>query len=130
MRFAIAGVLAVLAGAALAQDVPTEVSTIARQQVTVHLHPFLTEAERTTLRVVATNDQALALFVTKRGRHSAVAVAPGEGLFRESMPVASAFAISDLRDAETARSAALEGCEAARKKGPACVIVLEVAPAR
>lgn len=130
MRIAGAVLAGMMAHAAVAQDVPVEMSTLGNQQVTVHLHPFLTEAERDTLRLVASNDQALALFVTKRVRHAAVAVAPGEGLFRNDMPVASAFAISDLRDAPTARSAALEGCEAARKSGPTCVVVLEVAPAR
>ena len=128
-RWLVAAVIG-LPGLALAQDIPTEVQTLGKQQVTVHLHPFLTPEEQATLRVVASNEQALALFVTRPGRHAAIAVAPGEGFIRGGQPVASAVAMSDLPDTEKARTAALEGCEAARKKGPACVIVLDVAPAR
>lgn len=123
-------VLALVAGMAAAQEVPQEVQTLGKQRITVHLHPFLTAEEQATLRTVATNEQALALFVTRPGRHSALAVAPAEGFIRKGQPVASAFAISDLKDTETARVAAVDGCEKVRKKGPSCVVVLEVAPAR
>lgn len=128
--WAIAAILAVTAGAAAAQEVPTEVSKLGRQQVTLHLHPFLSPEELATLRVVATNEEALKLFVTRPGRHSAVAVAPDEGFIREGQPVASASALSDLPNADAARTAALTTCDAARGKGAQCVVVLEVAPAR
>jgi hypothetical protein len=130
MRFPLFAALALFPLPALAQDVPTEVQTLGKAQVTVHLHPFLTAEEQAALRLVASNEQALALFVPRAGRHAAIAVAPGEGFIRGGQPVASAVAMSDLPDTEKARAAALEGCEKARTKGAACVIVLDVAPAR
>ena len=119
-----------VAGAPMAQQVPTEVQTLGASTVTVHLHPFLTAEEQATLRLVATNEQALALFVPRAGRHAAIAVAPGEGFIRGGQPVPSATAISDLPDTAAARAAALGACDSARKAGPACVIVLDVAPSR
>lgn len=125
--FVIAAGLAV-AGVAQAQQVPVEVHTLGKQQVKVHQHAWLTAEEVATLKLVATNEQALALFVTRPGRHAAIAVAPAEGFIRNGQPVASAVAISDLPNAPAARVAALEGCEKAKSKGAACVVVLEVAP--
>ena len=130
-RFVVAALgVAVLAGPLVAQEVETEVKRLGNQQVTLHLHPFLTDEELTTLRLVATNEQALSLFVTRPGRHSAVAVAPAEGFIRAGQPVASATALSDLPNAQTARADAMATCTAAKAKGPDCVVVLEVAPAR
>lgn len=131
MKHALLSALVVLAPVATsAQTVPTEVQRLGNSQVTLHLHPFLTPEELVTLRMVATNEQALALFVTRPGRHSAIAVAPGEGFIRNGAPVPSATALSDLRDAETARADAVTACTATRTKGAECVVVLEVAPFR
>jgi hypothetical protein len=121
---------AFLAAPALAQSVPTETARLGGQQITLHLHPFLTADETAMLRLVASNEQALAVFITNPGRHSAMALAPAEGFVRAGQPVASAFAISDLTTSQDARTGALEGCERARRTGPACVVVLEVEPAR
>lgn len=117
-----------LAAPAAAQSVPVETATLAGQRITLHLHPFLTDEETAILRAVTTNEQALALFIARPRRHAAMAVAPGEGFVRAGQPVASAFAISDMETAESARATALEGCERARREGPGCVVVLEVAP--
>ncbi len=122
--------MAALAAPLAAEQVTPEVTRLGNQQVTLHPHAFLTEEELTTLRVVTTNEQALALFVARPGRHSAIAVAPGEGFIRGGQPVASATALSDLPNAETARADAVATCNAAKTKGPDCVVVLEVAPAR
>lgn len=122
--------VAVLATPLAAQKVTTEVTKLGDQQVTLHVHPFLTEEELTTLRLVATNEQALSLFVTRPGRHTAIAVAPGEGFIRGGQPVPSATALSDVADADTARDDAATTCNAAKAKGPDCVVVLEVAPLR
>lgn len=131
IRFATMGLgLAVLATPLAAQQVTTEVTRLGQQQVTLHVHPFLTEEELGTLRLVSTNEQALSLFVTRPGRHTAIAIAPGEGFIRAGQPVASATAISDLPNAETARADAMATCNAAKAKGPDCVVVLEVALAR
>lgn len=122
--------VAMLASPLAAQTVRTEVSRLGDQQVTLYVHPFLTEEELTTLRLVATNQQALSLFVTRPGRHTAIAIAPAEGFIRGGQPVPSATALSDLPNAATARADAAKTCNAAKSGGPDCVVVLEVAPAR
>ena len=120
----------VLAGSAVAGEVPTEVSKLAGQKITLHIQPFLTETELSTLRLVATNRQALKLFVTSAKGYAAIAVAPKEGFIRDNALVGSAVAIGELPDAASAVAAALKGCNAARKGGVACVVVLEVGPGR
>lgn len=129
-RFALLSLVAVLVSpsALWAQGADVEVSQLGEQEVKVHVHPWLKADELATLRVVATNEQALGLFVTRQGRFAAMAVAPEEGLIRDGAPVASAVAMSDLPSAAAAAKAALEGCEANRKGGAKCEIVLEVAP--
>ena len=59
-----------------------------------------------------------------------MAAAPGDGLVRDGGFPLSVLAIGDLPDAATAAAAALEGCDAKRKGGPDCVIVLAVGPSR
>lgn len=116
--------------AAQAQEVPVETGALAGSAITLHVQPFLTPEELTTLRLVMTNEQALAIFVPDAAKgFAAMAAAPDEGFIREGKPVASAVAIAGLASAEEARDAALKGCEAARKEGAACVTVLEIAPA-
>lgn len=131
MRKAVA-MLAVLAGtAAGAQTVATEVSRVSGAEVTRHMHGFLNAEERALLQVVATTPAALEVILGAAPEgHAAMAVAPGEGLLRGGVPVDSAQAIAGLEDRAAARAAALEGCEALRQSGPACVVVLEVAPGR
>ena len=114
-----------------AQDaVPVESGVNGGSAVTLHVHPFLTPEELATLRLVATNDQALSLFVTSRKGHAALAVSPDEGFVRDGKPVASAVALGDLPDVEAARTAALDACDKARKAKAGCVVVLEVGPAK
>ncbi len=95
-------------------------------QVTLMLHPFLTEEESETLRIIGQSPDALALFLPEGGRFAALAVAPDEGFIRDGAPVESAVAIGNLPDLDEARMAALEGCNAARNGGPECEIVLEI----
>lgn len=130
MICAAAGAAAVLAaGAVAAGEVPVETKELGGSSVTLHLHPFLTEEELATLRVVQTNTDALAIFVPDAGKgHAAMAVAPAEGFLRAGQLVPSAIAIAGLTDAAAAAEAALRGCEALRKAGDPCVVVLEVAP--
>ena len=123
------GLALVASGSAQAQDVPVEVSTLAGQEVTLHLYPFLTESDLLTLRLVATNKQALQLFITTKG-YSAIAVAPDEGFAPGGAPAPSAMAIGDFSDAAAAAVAATKGCDDKRKGGEPCVVVLEVGPAR
>lgn len=112
------------------QPVPTEVTRLAGQQITLHVHPFLTPDELVTLRFAASQPQGLALFVAQQGGHAALVLAPAEGFLREGNLVPSATAMSGLPDAAAARQAALTVCDKARAAdGPACVVVLEVAPA-
>jgi hypothetical protein len=120
--------LMLVAGAAVAQEVPVEVAVLKGQQVTIHIQPFLNEEELGMLRLVQTNKQALGLFVTSEGGYAAMAVAPDEGLVRDGGFPASVIAIGDLPDAAAAQAAALAGCEEKRQGGAECVIVLEVGP--
>lgn len=113
---------------AAAQQVRSEVFDLESAAVTVHLHPFLSEDEITTLRLVGQNPDALALFMPEGGGHGALAVAPADGFIRDGLPAESAVALSDLPDRAAARSAALSRCNSERSGGSACVIVLEVAP--
>jgi hypothetical protein len=122
------GLVLGLTGAAWA-EVPTEVSKLAGQSITLHVHPFLDKTELATLRLVATNRQALQMFVTSKG-YAAIAVAPKEGFIRDGVPADSAVAIGDLPDAASAAAAATASCDAKRKGGSACVVVLEVGPGR
>ena len=115
-------------GMAMAQDVPVETAKLNGATVTLHVQPFLDATELATLRLVMTNAQALALFLPDNQGFAAIAVAPDEGFIRGGAPVASAVALGGLPDAQTAAAQALAQCDANRKGGAACVLVLEVAP--
>jgi hypothetical protein len=128
MRTAVlAAGLALLITPALA-EVAVETSVNGDSSVTLHVQPFLDATELATLRLVATNKEALALFVPTSKGYAALAAAPKEGFIKEGVPVASAVALSDLPDAVTASEAALKACNAARKTEEDCVILLEVGP--
>lgn len=114
---------------AFAQDVPVETTTLGVSSVTLHLHPFLTEAELATLRLVMTDEQALGLFAPGTLGFAALAVSPDDGFIRDGAPMGSAVAVADLSDAVSARAAAMQGCEAAKQGEAACVVVLDIAPA-
>jgi len=66
--------------------------------------------------------------VADGARFAAMALAPDDGLVKDGLLAESAVAVSDLPDLDAARSAALEGCNAARRDGPECVIALEIQP--
>ncbi|WP_127558976.1 5-aminolevulic acid synthase [Nioella ostreopsis] len=55
--------------------------------------------------------------------YGAIAIAPGMGLASEATVAAANF-----HDEENARRVALDGCEAQRSSGPACIVVLVVRP--
>ncbi len=116
-----------LAGAALA-EVPTEVSRINGAKVTFYVHPFLEETELSTLRLVATQEQALKLFVPSDKGFAAIALSPEDGFIRGGMPSPSASAVAEMPDAASAAAKALELCNAARKGASDCVIVMEISP--
>lgn len=118
-----------LATAGVAESVKTEVAELGGSSITLHLHPFLTEVELATLRVVMTNPDALALFVPDASKgYAALAVSPDDGFLPEGAPAASAQAIGGLPDAATAAKDALAACDKLRKGEAACVLVLEIAP--
>ncbi|MGL4321187.1 MAG: hypothetical protein ACRCS3_10025 [Paracoccaceae bacterium] len=129
MKTLIAALL-MLATTAHAEDAaPTEQTTLGTSTITLTVWPFLSEDELTVLRLVATDANALALFVPDAAGFSALAASPDDGFIRDGVPVASAIALSGLADAETARTNALAAC-AEKKAGAAdCVVVLEIAPA-
>lgn len=115
-------------GVAQAAEIKAEVSTNGTAQVRVFLQEFLTAEELATLRVVASNAQALELFVKSNKGFAAMAASPAEGVIRNGKPVASAIAIADLPDQATAHQEALKACNAAKKSAGNCVIVLDVSP--
>ncbi|MFE3836998.1 hypothetical protein [Pseudogemmobacter sonorensis] len=128
-RFAMIGAALALAlgtVSASGQADAVETAELGKSTVTLHPRDFLTAEELALLRLVLVNDQALAVFVQGGAGHAALAVAPAEGLIRAGKPVASAVALSELPDADTAAAEALKACEAARSGGAACEIVLEV----
>jgi hypothetical protein len=130
MMIAKAGLFWVLGAlAAAAQTAPTERAVLGASAITLHQHAFLTEDEVATLRFVMTNEQALALFVPRKGGFAALAVSPDDGFVRNGQPVKSAVAVGDLPDAAAARASATQACEAAKTGPSPCVIVLEIAPA-
>ena len=123
--------LSAAAGAAFAQDVAVEEATLGKSTVKLHLQPFLTPEELTTLRLVLSNEQALQVFIgagegAGKG-FAAMAVHPDEGFIRDGKPVKSAVALAGLKTAEEAAQAAIAGCQAELKKKAPCVLVLEVA---
>ncbi len=124
-----AAVWMLMAVAAGAQTVPVERAVLGTSAITLHQHPFLTEEEVMTLRFVLSNQQALELFVPRKGGFAALAVSPDDGFIRTGTPVKSAVAVGDLPDAAAARAAASKACEAAKTGSQPCVIVLEIAPA-
>ncbi|GAA0286505.1 5-aminolevulic acid synthase [Rhodovulum strictum] len=82
-------------------------------EVTVMALDFLSAKDRTVLDFVATQQKY----------YGAIAAAPGEGLRSEAT-----VAAANYHDVESARIAALKGCDSVRKGGPACVIVAEIRP--
>lgn len=137
MVLAMAGLAGALGSPAQAEGVPVEEAVLGDAQVRLYVHPFLAADELATLRLVMTNEQALALFVPNASGFAALAAAPSEGVIRDGKPVASAIALADLPDAASAAKAATAACDQARRGGDAgasaadeaCVVVLEVAPA-
>lgn len=111
-----------------AQDVPREDYVLDGSAIGVFLHPFLSDEGVAMLRLVGQNRDALSLFVPENARFAAMALAPQDGLVRDGLLSESAVAVADLPDLETARAAALDGCNAARSGGPDCVIALEIQP--
>ena len=126
----LAGIVVTAATAAGAGGVPTESARLGESRVTLHVHPFLSGQELTALRLVMSNEDALAVFVPAKGGYAAMAVSPDDGFIRDGVPVASAVALAGLPDADTATAQALAGCDSAKAGAAPCVVVLEVAPAK
>lgn len=115
--------------AANANPAQSELYELADAQVVLHLHDFLNEEETATLRLVGQNEDALALFLPEgAGGFGALAVAPADGFIRNGMPADSAIAMSELPDADSAKSMAIAECNSLRSGGRACQVVLEIAP--
>lgn len=123
-----AGLAAVLVSTAALAEVPVEESKIDGSKVIFYVHPFLDESEIATLRLVATQSEALQLFVPSRKGYAAIALSPDDGFIKNGKPAASASAVAELPDAASAATKALELCNAARKGTAECVIVMEISP--
>ncbi|MGY6696577.1 MAG: hypothetical protein ACXIUW_11235 [Roseinatronobacter sp.] len=115
-------------GSAVAQDVMAEVYHLGELEVRVLLHPFLTDEEISTLRLVGQSQEALGLFVSEGPGYAALSVAPEEGFVRNGLPVDSAIALSGLDTLSEARAAANAACNSARTSSAACVTVLAISP--
>lgn len=120
--------LAGLIASSASAEVATESSQIGDFSITLHLHDFLTADDLATLRIVATDKNALALFVPAGGGFAALAASPEDGFTQDGMPATSASALSGLPDAATAATQAIAACQAASPAKTPCVILLEVAP--
>lgn len=127
MRLALSVVIGLAASAAVAEEVPVETTEVDGTVVRLHVHGFLKEDELEVLRLVATNADARGVFVPEGAGFAAVAVAPEEGFVRKGQPVPSATAVAGAETPEAAAAQATEACNAARERGPDCVVVLEVA---
>lgn len=114
--------------APLHAQVATEVSTLGDFAITVHLQPFLTEEDLSVLRMIATSQEALALFMPDAAGFSAMAASPDDGFIKDGVPVASVVALGGLPDAATALANVTSGCAAAASTKTACVPLLEIAP--
>jgi hypothetical protein len=124
-----AAVMMVLGAAgALLAEVPSEVTRLNGARVTLYVQPFLDETELATLRLVASQEQALKLFVPSSKGYAAIALSPEDGFIKDGKPAASASAVAELPDAASASAKALEMCDAARKGASPCVIVMEISP--
>jgi hypothetical protein len=115
-------------GAPLHAQVATEVSTVGDFAITVYVQPFLTEEDLSILRMIATSQEALALFVPDAAGFSAMAASPDDGFIKDGVPVASVVALGGLPDAATALANAAAACAAAASTETACVPLLEIAP--
>jgi hypothetical protein len=129
MRLVLAMITALLAIPAFAQDAAVETTEVEGTVVRLHVHDFLKADELQVLRLVATNADARGVFVPEGEGFAALAVAPREGFVRKGAPVPSATAVAGAETAEAAAAQATEACNGAKKRGPDCVIVLEVAAA-
>lgn len=110
--------------------VATETTQLGDFTITLYLQDFLTEDDLTTLRIVAKDKNALALFVPAGGGFAALAASPEDGFTKDGMPTTSASAISGLPDAATAATQAIAACQVASAAKTPCVVLLEVAPAQ
>ncbi len=126
--WAVLGGAMVLAGPAVAEQVQTFQHSNA--EVRLAMPDALSGEDRALLEVIAASPEVLATMLDAAEGHAAIALAPAEGMIRDGVPPASATALGGLPDANTARREALRMCESARSRGPACVVVLEVAPRR
>lgn len=113
---------------AQAADVKTEAAINGASEVTLYLHKFLTDEDLTMLRLVQSNDQALAVFVPGTSGFAALAAAPEEGFIRGGQPVSSAVAIADLPDLDSAKAEARKTCDQLRRGKSPCEVILTVAP--
>ena len=119
-RLALAGLFAgLMAAPAAAQPVTGEAARAMlfapdRVEVAVYPHPALDAQGR----------QILTQILRDQRYYAAVAMAPDEGIMSEAL-----VAAANYHDVASARSAALEQCNARRSGGQGCVVVMELRPA-
>lgn len=82
-------------------------------EVALIAHDFLTEQDRMALNYAA----------QQQPYYAAIAVSPSDGLLSNAT-----LAAANFHDVESARAAALKGCNAAREGAQPCVVVAEIRP--
>jgi hypothetical protein len=119
--------LGLLAGAARADLPPLETADLGDVGVSIWTYNFPDADEADLLRMLMNTPSALQGWMPISG-HGALAVAPEEGLWRAEGRVGSAVAVGGMGSAETAAAAARAACDALRRTGQGCIVVLQVAP--
>ena len=128
ITLALALALALTAPVAVAQAVETETLDPGNATVTLTLHPFLAKDEVDMLRNIGSTPGAIEMMVGDTKNFGAIAASPDEGFLRDGLPVASAVAVAQKPDAQSARAAAVAECQAVAKSRKPCVPILEIAP--
>lgn len=124
------GLLALPATSLRAQDAPREVTRADGVEITLHRFDWLRPDDLATLQAIAQSPDARMMLLGPGGDFAALALAPEDGLLAADGVAGSAQAVAQVPDAANARAQALDLCNAARRGGRACAIVLEVAPLR
>ncbi len=106
----------------------TEIAALGDYTVTLHLHAFLSPQDLEILRLIAADQQYLAMFVPQAAGFSALAASPEEGFVKDAAPVPSAVALGGLPDAATAAADSIAACQKIAASKTPCVVILEVAP--
>lgn len=109
---------------------PRDVTRADGVEMTLHRFDWLRPDDLATLTAIMQTAELRTMLLGPGGDYAALALAPADGLLAPEGVAATAQAVAQLPDAQTARARALELCDGARRGGRSCAVVLEVAPLR